>query len=120
MKIVVTSETVSVRSAGMGSDRGEANAEAAGVFVAVSVIVGRGAGAGWRILTVYAGSSDIDGCWMMGAEFVALFLGVSENLRIEVKILFIVNLCCNSHFLPRRLRNPVMVFCEFFTSWCLA
>ncbi len=25
-----------------------------------------------------------------------------------------------THFFPRRLRNPVMVFCEFFTSCCLA
>jgi hypothetical protein len=35
MKMVVTSDTVSVRSAGMGSDRGVPTAEAAGVFVAV-------------------------------------------------------------------------------------
>jgi hypothetical protein len=52
MKMVVTSETVNVRSAGMGSDRGVATTEAAGVFVAVLVRVGRGAGAGWRILTL--------------------------------------------------------------------
>lgn len=50
--MVVTSETESVRSAGMGSDRGVAATETTGVFVTVLVGTGRGAGAGWRILTV--------------------------------------------------------------------
>lgn len=47
------------RSAGIGSERGVGAEEAAGVPV---VLFGNGAGAGWRISTLYAGSSGISGC----------------------------------------------------------
>ena len=56
---VVTSLTESVRSAGVGSERGVADTLAAGVDFG---LVERGEGAGWRILTVYAGSSTRVGC----------------------------------------------------------
>lgn len=53
MKIVLTSETVKYRSAGVGSDRGVPNFEAEGVLTAeVNAEVGRGFGAGWRIMTL--------------------------------------------------------------------
>lgn len=82
MKIVFTSETVRYRSTGVGSDRGVPNFEAAGVLtVEVTAEVGRGFGAGWRIVTLYAGSSGFSGCWMIGAETTSLSLGISENLQ---------------------------------------
>ena len=48
-KMVVTSETVRMRSTGVGSERGVAACDAAGVLVAV---VGSGEGAAWRTLTL--------------------------------------------------------------------
>lgn len=48
--IVVTSETVRIRSAGIGSERGVGAEDAAGV--PETLFVGRGAGAGWRISTL--------------------------------------------------------------------
>ena len=50
MKVVATSETVRIRSAGVGSDRGVGAIEAAGVLVAV--LGGSGEGAAWRTSTL--------------------------------------------------------------------
>lgn len=50
MNMVVTSETVKIRSAGRGSERGVGAWEAAGVLrLEVTVLRGSGVGAGWRI-----------------------------------------------------------------------
>lgn len=75
--MVVTSETVRTRSAGVGSERGVAACESAGVFVAV---VERGVGAAWRTCTLYAGMSACSGCCMTGADTEGLSEGSSENL----------------------------------------
>ena len=72
-KIVVTSETVKIRSTGTGSDCGVATLDAAGVLDAVG---GRGDGEDWRTLTLYAGSSGISGCWMTGADTERAFAGI--------------------------------------------
>lgn len=53
MKIVLTSETVKYRSTCVGSDRGVPNFEAAGVLAEEATEeVGRGFGAGWRMVTL--------------------------------------------------------------------
>ena len=57
-KMVVTSDTVRMRSTSTGSERGAATWEVAGMLVAVA---GMGDGAGWRTLTLYAGVSDNEG-----------------------------------------------------------
>lgn len=79
---VLTSETVRIRSAGTGSDRGVANWDAKGVaaFDLVNGVGAIGVGAGWRTFTLYAGTSGSSGCWITGAEVTSLSFGISENL----------------------------------------
>lgn len=81
---------------------------------------GSGVGAGWRTVTLYAGVSGRSGCWMTGAERLSADCGTSENLS-ETKLSISSGEMMNgTDFLPRMLRKPVMVFCAFLTSWCLA
>lgn len=56
---MVTSETVRIRSVGVGSERGVGATDAAGVLDAVE---GRGAGAACNTSTLYAGTSGRSGC----------------------------------------------------------
>lgn len=53
MRMVATSETVRIRSAGVGSERGVGACDAAGVLkFEVTVLAGSGVGAGCRISTL--------------------------------------------------------------------
>lgn len=83
---MVTSAGVSIRSLGMGSERGVANRDAAGVLFDLGVCAEEAAGesgdgAGCSTCTLYAGVSGKSGCWMTGAEDVERSFGSSENLR---------------------------------------
>ncbi len=74
---------VRIRSAGMGSERGVAAWEAAGVLVLVvraDAAGESGDGAGCKTCTLYAGVSGRSGCWMIGAEDVGRSFGSSEYL----------------------------------------
>ena len=69
----------------MGSERGVASRDAAGVLLVRGVCneeaAGEsGEGAGNKTCTLYAGVSGISGCWMTGAEDVERSFGSSENL----------------------------------------
>ena len=85
--MLVTSCTVRMRSPGIGSERGVGSTEAAGVFeLDLMLAGGKGVGAGCRIATLYAATSDWSGCWMTGAEVIGVSSGISENLRTKVLI----------------------------------
>jgi len=67
----------------MGSERGVATWDAAGVFVLVVHAEAGGEsgdGAGCKTFTLYAGVSGSSGCWMTGADVVGRSFGRSENL----------------------------------------
>jgi hypothetical protein len=70
----------------MGSERGVANWDAAGVLFVLGVCTEEAAGesgdgAGSNTFTLYAGISGMSGCWMTGAEDVDRSFGSSENLQ---------------------------------------
>jgi hypothetical protein len=107
----------------MGSERGVATWEAAGVFVLVvnAEAAGEsGVGAGTKTWTLYAGVSGNSGCWMTGAEDVGRSFGSSENLRGDMILSENWSTNSRTHFLPNKLRKAMMVFALFFTSWGFA